>query len=77
MVGSSIDIRARARAAATASASACSRGARHHDALAEQRQALVPVELSAQPHHLADDDRGGRLHPALARSARAASRASR
>ena len=41
-------------------------GAGHHDALAEQRQVLVPVELLAQAHHLADDDGGRRLHAALA-----------
>ena len=37
-------------------------GAGDDDALAEERQALVPVELLAQAHHFADDDGGRRLH---------------
>jgi hypothetical protein len=65
MVGSSMAAAPSAPRRA-ASASACLAGARHHDALAEQRQALVPVELVAQAHHFAHDDGGRRLHAAAA-----------
>ena len=37
-------------------------GAGRHDAFAEQRQALEPVQLVAQADHFADDDGGRRLH---------------
>src|ERR1039458_6853634 len=40
-------------------------GACHYDALTEQRQALEPVELIAQPHDFADYDRRRRLHVVL------------
>ena len=76
MVGSSITSRAQ-RAQPRGESAGLLAGARDHDALAEQRQPFVPVQLLAQPHHFADDDGGGRLHAALEQSARAESRAFR